>query len=151
MLYWFVLYDAGGVEAFYVGETIHFATRLGQYCGMIRRLLLLHDAAPKVILEKHPMRHIQYHLAASLRDERHITLEWDALKSSVTKIEREHAEKETRQKLQQQHPHARAIAGRRNQNFETNCPNSLTPGWSTARARLLTCPNRRGKKPPFFV
>lgn len=40
-LYRFTIYDGPSVERFYIGETVHSASRMGQYCGVIRRRLPL--------------------------------------------------------------------------------------------------------------
>ena len=150
-LYRFAIYAGNRVERFYVGETIHFRSRMRQYCGMIRRLLLIYYGVPKVVLEKHPMRHVQYFLANALQAEALVELEWRPLQQHLSKTQREEKEREEQKRFQGLHPTAKLIAGRADGNFETHPPQPLPPTWRPVHARLLTFPKRRTKKPPFVV
>lgn len=151
-LYRFTIYADGLVDRFYVGETIHFASRMRQYCGMIRRLLLLYHLVPQVIIEKHPMRHIHYYLANSLMSANsQIDLEWMELNLILSKTERENEERIERQRFQIEHPNAHLIAGHANGNFETHPPNLMNENWAAVHGRLQACPQRRGRMPPFVV
>ncbi len=151
-LYRFLIHRGNRLEQFYVGETVHFATRMGQYCGMVRRLLLLASGAPSVVIEKHPFRHVQYHIASALLKKGHyVTLEWTYLPSVVSKRGREKLEQQEQQRLGRRQRRAVLIAGKRRGNFETHRPPSMLPIWALVHSRLTTCPARRGKPPPFVV
>ena len=151
-VYRFTIYIGPSVQRFYVGETIHFASRMEQYCGMIRRLLLLHQGVPNVVLEKHPMRHVQYFLASALLQvDARIELEWNWLSTALSKKQREALERAEQQRFQVVHSKAILIAGHASGNFETHPPHPLSPHWTKAHDRIGTCPSRRGRPPPFVV
>ena len=150
-LYRFYIFDGPTLVRFYVGETLRFATRMGHYCGMTRRLLLLKQRAERVVLEKHPMRHVHFFLAEALCHPRHVEIEWTSLSSTLTKTQRVAAESDEQRRLQIQHPYAALIGGRGTGNFETNPQRPLSVVWNVVHGRLLTCPDRTKRKPPFVI
>ena len=103
-IYRFVIFNGQTIERFYVGETVHFATRMMQYSGMIRRLLLMAQMVPDVVVEKHPMRHVQYFLAKALHSGVRIDLEFDKPMGDLNKKERIKKEGKEQTRFQDAHP-----------------------------------------------
>jgi len=150
-LYRFLIYRNTRLEQIYVGETKHFASRMGQYCGMTRRLLLLALGTTAVVIEKHPFRLVQYHLAASLLSKHHrIFLEWTYLHSKLVKRSREAFERDEQRRLSRRHTRSRLIDGKKDGNFE-NGPAPLMPPWEAVHQSLQPWRNRKKLKPPFVV
>ena len=141
-LYRFYIYDESHLIRFYVGETIRFATRMGHYCGMTRRLLLLKQGEHSVWLEKHPMRHVHFFLAEALSHPRRVVLEWSVLSRDLNKAKRVAAEHQERNRLQEKYPSAISIGGHGVGNFETNPNRPLVVQWASVHQRLLTKQNR---------
>ncbi len=146
-LYRFTIREFGRPIAFYYGETKDISSRLGHYCGMVRRMLLLHAAIPDVFVEKHPMRHIHYHLANAIVLGKTIELTVWRL-PSTTKKKRERLEAARRRQYALLHPFATVVhskvlgAG----NFESNPPCGLSHAWRNAHARLKPFAGRSGSR-----
>ena len=146
-LYRFTIRKFGSTTAFYYGETKNLSSRLGHYCGMLRRMLLLHAAVPNVFVEKHPMRHIHYHLANAVAHGDLIELSVWRL-PSTKKIKRECLENARRRHYALLHPQATVIhsKARGSGNFESKPPTIMSRAWQDAHTRLVPFAGRSSSK-----
>jgi hypothetical protein len=150
-LYRFLIYRGHALERIYVGETKHFATRMGQYCGMIRRLLLLAIGCTPVTVEKHPFRLVQFFVAAALLGKNpRVYLDWTYLPSNIKKLDRETLERTEQQRARGRLRPWHVIDGKRDGNFE-NGPRPSCGPWDVVHGRLLALPARKKLRPPFLV
>ena len=146
-LYRFSIKKFGKTVAFYYGETSDLSTRLSHYCGMVRRMLLLYGAIPNIFVEKHPMRHVHYHLANAVVSGNSIELSVWRL-PMTSKVRRERLEQARRRKYALLHPHATVIhsKGKGIGNFESKPPIGMSPKWQNAHTRLQTVVGRSSSK-----
>ena len=137
-LYRFVIYSPNqSVSAFYYGETGNLAKRIGHYCGMVRRLLALHTPGLLILVEKHPMRHIHYHLAeALLTPGAHVQFSSWRLPSGLCNAKQEQLESRARDRFSKLHPPAAVIYSRGKGNFESKPPLTLSSQWQSVHKRL---------------
>ncbi len=135
-LYRFFIYDGKSLKYAYVGETVNLTRRMGQYCGMIRRLLLLYCGANSVCIEKHPVRHIQYCMAHALLSPGYeIKLCWTDFLPNVDKRGRIAAERAEVAHIRDANPHTLLLTGLAG-NFHTAPFNPLSTEWQNVHTRL---------------
>jgi|GEM_PF-6683606 len=143
-LYRLFIYENGELKYAYVGETVNLARRMGEYSGVVRRLLLLHCGAPHVYMEKHPVRYIQYRIADALLNSGYeVKLYWTDLEPGLSKRERVAAERTEVEHLRSKGVGVLTGLG----NFHSQPHEQLSAEWQKVQTRLAqrAYPARRGQ------
>lgn len=132
-LYQLYIYENGKPKYAYVGETVNLARRMGEYSGVVRRLLLLHCGAPYVYMKKHPIRYVQYRITdALLNPSYEVKLSWVDLSPGLTKRERMAAERAEVARICSSGVEILNDAG----NFHSQSPELLSVEWKRVHDRL---------------